>query len=77
MVQPSQQYVKGVEWGWGPIGLRMVAAFWAGISVEVTQETVVVPRRRRGAIGKPFLVASYDTQGNGERILPSAHKGND
>ena len=54
MVQPSQQYVKGVEWGWGPIGLRMVAAFWAGIPVEVTQEAGVVPCFRRVAIGTHF-----------------------
>ena len=42
MVQPSQQHVapcvKGVEWGLDTIGLRIVAAFWAGIPVEVTQE---------------------------------------
>ena len=35
MVQPSQQHVapcvKGVEWGLGTKGLRMVAAFWAYI----------------------------------------------
>ena len=46
MVQPSQQYVapylKGVEWGLGPIGLRMVATFWAGIPVEVIQEAGIV-----------------------------------
>ena len=40
MVQPSQQhvapYVKGVEWGLGRRGLRIVAVFWAGILVEVT-----------------------------------------
>ena len=39
MVQPSQQHValcvKGVEWGFGTRGLRMLA-FWAGIPVEVT-----------------------------------------
>ena len=37
MVQPSQQHVvsrvKVVEWGFGLRGLRMVAAFWAGIPV--------------------------------------------
>ena len=41
MVQPSQQHaapcVKGVEVG--TRGLKMVAAFWAGIPVEVTHET--------------------------------------
>ena len=46
MVQPSQQYVapyvKGVEWGLGTRGLRIVAAFWTGIPVEVTQEAGVV-----------------------------------
>jgi len=35
MVQPSQKHlapcVKGVEWGFGTRGLRMVAAFWAVI----------------------------------------------
>ena len=48
MVQPSQQHVapsvKVVEWGFGTIGLRMVAAFWAGIPVEATQDAGVVPR---------------------------------
>ena len=28
--------VKGVEWGLGTSGSRMVAAFWAGIPVERT-----------------------------------------
>ena len=60
MVQPSQQHVapciRGVECGrgLGRRGLRMVAAFWAGIPVEVTQEAGVVPRRKRAAIGTPF-----------------------
>ena len=58
MVQPSQQhvapYVKGVEEGLGTRGLRMMAAFWAGIPVEVIQEAGVVPRYRRTAIGIPF-----------------------
>ena len=35
MVQSSQQHVapcvKVVEWGFGTRGLRMMAAFWAGI----------------------------------------------
>ena len=47
-MQPSQQYVvpcvKEVEWGFGTRGLGMVATFWAGIPVEVTQEAGVVPR---------------------------------
>ena len=55
MVQPSQQdvalCVKEVEWGMGTTGLRMVTAFSAGILVEVTQETDVVPRY---AIRTPF-----------------------
>ena len=42
MVQPSQHhvapYVKQIEWGLGTKALRMVAAFWAGFPVEVTQE---------------------------------------
>ena len=64
MVQPSQQYVapcvKGVEWRLGLRGVRMVAAFWAGISVssakivEVTQDAGVVPCRRRATIGTPL-----------------------
>ena len=58
MVQPSQQHVapcvKGVEWGLGTRGLRMLAAFWAGIPVEVTQEASLVPRCIRAAIGTPF-----------------------
>ena len=44
----SQQYVapcvKVLEWGLGTGGLRMLAAFWAGIPTEVTQEAGVVPR---------------------------------
>ena len=47
MVQPSQQHVapcvKVVEWRFDTRGLRMLAAFWAGIPVEVTQEADVVP----------------------------------
>jgi len=59
MVQPSQQHVapcvKGVEWGLGTRGLRMVAAFWAGIPVEITPTGAdVISRRRRAAIGTPF-----------------------
>ena len=59
MVQPSQQYVapcvKWVEWGLGTRVLRMVAAFWPGIRVKVTQEAGVVPRIRRAAIGTLFF----------------------
>ena len=55
MVQPSQQHVapcvRGVEWGLDMKVLRMVAAFWACIPVEVTQEAGVVPRCKRAAIG--------------------------
>ena len=51
MMQPSQQHVapcvKGVGWGLDTRGLRMMAAFWAGIRVEVKQEDGVVPRCRR------------------------------
>ena len=40
MVQPSQQHVvpcvKGVEWGLDTRGLKIVAAFWAGIPVSST-----------------------------------------
>jgi len=58
MVQPGQQRVapcvKVVEWGLGTRGLRKVAAFWAGIPVEVKQEAGVVPRCRRAAIGTLF-----------------------
>jgi len=35
--------VKVVEWGLGTRRLRILAAFWAGILVEVTQEASVVP----------------------------------
>ena len=48
MVQSSQQHValcvKGVKWGIGTRGLRIVAAFWAIIPVEARQEVGVVPR---------------------------------
>ena len=58
MGQSSQQHVarcvEGVEWGLGTRDLRMVAAFWAGIPVEVIQEAGVVLRYRRAAIGTPF-----------------------
>ena len=58
IVQSSQQHVapcvKGVGKGLGTIGLRMVAVFWTGILVEVTQEAGIVPRYRRVAIGTPF-----------------------
>ena len=61
-MQPSQQHgigapcVKVVEWGLGYRGLRMVATFWAGIRVEVTQEARVVSRCRRAAIGTTFYL---------------------
>ena len=42
-MQPSQQHVapcvKVVEWEFGTRGLRLLAAFWAGIPVKVTQVT--------------------------------------
>ena len=34
----SATCIKGVEWRFGWIGLRMLAVCWAGIPVEVTQE---------------------------------------
>ena len=43
-----------MEIGQDTRGLRMVAEFWAGIPVEVTQETDIVPRYRRAAIGSHF-----------------------
>ena len=47
MVQLSQQHVapcvRGVERGFGTRGLRMVAAFWADIPVENTQDAGIVP----------------------------------
>ena len=58
MVQPSHQHVascvKVVERGLGMTSLRMVAAFWAGISAQVTEEVGVVPRYRYAAIRTPF-----------------------
>ena len=57
-MQPSQQHVvlcvKGVELGLDTRGLRMLVSFWAGILVEVTQQTGVVPCRRRALIGTHF-----------------------
>ena len=35
---PFTPCVKEVEWGSGWKDLRMLAAFWGGIPVEVTQE---------------------------------------
>ena len=44
MVLTSQQhvvpFVKGVEWELSTRGVRMLAAFWAGISVEVNRRPV-------------------------------------
>ena len=78
-VQPSQQHVvpcvKVVEWGFGTRGLRMLAAFWAGIPVEDTQDAGVVPRLLTRCHWDTLLVASYDTQENGRRILPPTHRG--
>ena len=58
MVQPSQQHVtpcvKGVKWGLGTRGLRMVAAISAGISVQITQEEAIVPRCRRAGTRTPL-----------------------
>ena len=58
MVPPSQQHivpcVKEVEWGLGTRGLRMLAAFWVGIQVEITQEVDVIPRFKRAAIGTTY-----------------------
>ena len=46
--------VKGVEWGMGTRGLKIVAAFSVGIQVEVTKKAGIVPRRRCAAIKIPF-----------------------
>ena len=58
MVQASQQHVvpcvKGVEWGLGTRGLRVLTAFWTRIPVIVTQEAGVVPHCRRAATGISF-----------------------
>jgi len=47
MVQGSKQHVapcvKGVEWGLGTRGLRMVSPFWEDIPVDVTQDGIVPP----------------------------------
>ena len=49
-----QPCVKRVECGLGTRGLRMVGAFWTGISIEVTQKAGVIPLRRRAATETPF-----------------------
>ena len=41
-------------------GLRMVAVFWAGTPVEVTQNVGVVSRCRRTAIGKYIIKNKSD-----------------
>ena len=46
--------VQVFEWGLCTKGLRMVAGFWAGIPVEITQEAGLILRCRRAAIGSPF-----------------------
>ena len=47
-MESSQKHValsvKMVEWRFGMRGLRILAAFWVGIPVEVKQEAGVVPR---------------------------------
>ena len=47
MIEPSQQRVapcvKEVAWGFCTRDLRMLAAFWAGIPVDNTQDAGVVP----------------------------------
>ena len=80
MVQQIQQHVapcvKGVELGLGTIGLRILAAFWAGIMVEVTQEAGVVPRIRRAAIGTSFLSPQKTRRDTyARRIHPPALRG--
>ena len=75
---PSQQDVTPYEKrerlsgeGIGCMRFEISSSVWNGIpryfqrlTVEVTQETWVVPRRRRAAIGIcPLLLASYDMQG--------------
>ena len=64
-----RRVLEEVEWGLGTRVLRMVAAFWAGIPVEVTQEVDVVPRCRRAAIGTPFQ-SPHTTR---RKMLPPAH----
>ena len=77
-MQTSQKHVapcvKVVKWGFDTRDLRMVAAFWAGILVEVThtQEHVVVTRCRRAAIEIP-LESPHTT--HRKRAKP-AHKDN-
>ena len=51
----------GVEWGLGTRGLRMVAAFWAGIPIEITQKAGVILRCRRGVIGTPLVTLHIGT----------------
>ena len=54
MVQPSRQHVapcvKVVEWRLGTRGLGMLAAFWAAIPVEVTQEATLVDSLPSGIV---------------------------
>ena len=67
MVQPSQQHaaprVKVAEWGLGTRGLGMLASFWAGIPVEVTQEAGVVTRLWTLAIGTESHTTRKDKVG--------------
>ena len=46
--------VKDVEWGIDKRGFKILAPFWAGIPVDVTQDAGGVPRCRRAAIRIPF-----------------------
>ena len=46
----------------------MVAVFWVGVPVEVTQETGVVPRCRCAAIGTPFLSILLNFNGKNNHL---------
>ena len=79
--KPSQQHVapcvKGVKWGLGRRSLRIVAVFWAGIPRFLQPINCVGYNTggRRSTTPSTrchpdtLLVGTYDTQGNGGRIL--------
>ena len=52
-------------------GLRILAAFWVGIPVEIIQEAGIVPHCHQ----ETLLVNSYNMQGDRGRILQPTHRG--
>ena len=61
-------HVKRGWWGFGTRDLRILAAVWAGIPVEVTQETGVFPLCGRAATRQPGKQWTYSAYRGKERL---------